>query len=77
MHFPDFLALYARRGWTMFGSIDRVYDSSKVTRRLGFTCRTNFAAVLDALRRSGAKGDPSDAPWLNPAWTGPGNLAAS
>lgn len=33
-YFPDFLALYARKGWTMFGSIDRVYDASRASDRL-------------------------------------------
>ena len=26
-HFPDYRALYERRGWTMFDTIDRVYDA--------------------------------------------------
>ena len=51
-YFPDYSALYARRGWTMFQSIDRVYDSSKAARKLGFTCRTNFREVLDGLTSS-------------------------
>ena len=49
-HFPDYPTLYAKRGWTMFDTIDRVYDASKATRVLGFTCRTNFRQVLEALR---------------------------
>lgn len=48
--FPDYRALYEKRGWTMFGSIDRVYDASKATRALGFTCRKDFREVLAALR---------------------------
>ena len=48
-YFPDYRAKYAGRGWTMFDSIDRVYDSSKAARVLGFTCRTGFREVLDAL----------------------------
>lgn len=48
-HFPEYPALYARRGWTMFDSIDRVYDSSKATRVLGFTCRTGFREKLAEL----------------------------
>jgi hypothetical protein len=28
-YFPEFPVLYARAGWTMFQSIDRVYDSAK------------------------------------------------
>ena len=49
-YFPDYRELYARRGWTMFASIDRVYDASKARDRLGFTCGTGFAEILDSLR---------------------------
>ena len=35
----------------MFQSIDRVYDSSKASRRLGFQCRTGFAEKLEELKR--------------------------
>ena len=45
-YFPHYRDLYARRGWTMFDSIDRVYDPGKAAHRLGFRCRTDFAAVL-------------------------------
>ena len=31
-YFPDYRALYDKRGWTMFDSIDRVYDASKAAR---------------------------------------------
>ncbi|WP_027145893.1 NAD(P)-dependent oxidoreductase [Mesorhizobium sp. WSM3626] len=48
-YFPGFPALYARKGWTMFSSIDRVYDASRARDRLGFACRTSFADVLAAL----------------------------
>lgn len=47
--FPDYVEKYARRGWSMFAAIDRVYDASKIERRLGFRCRTDFRAVLDGL----------------------------
>lgn len=47
--FPLYPELYARRGWTMFDSIDRVYDPSRAAARLGFVCRTGFAQVLEAL----------------------------
>ncbi len=30
--------------------IDRVYDPARAERRMGFRCRTDFAAVLAALR---------------------------
>ncbi len=48
-YFPDYPALYERKGWTMFSSIDRVYDPSRAEERLGFVCRTSFADVLAAL----------------------------
>jgi len=48
-YFPDYRAKYARHGWTMFDSIDRVYDASKAARVLGFRCRTGFREILDAL----------------------------
>ena len=50
-HFPEYRDLYARKGWTMFASIDRVYDASRAREKLGFVCRTTFASVLDELRR--------------------------
>ncbi len=48
-YFPEYPAIYAQLGWTMFSLIDRVYDASKATRRLGFTCRTSFAEILAEL----------------------------
>ncbi|MGO9756234.1 MAG: NAD(P)-dependent oxidoreductase, partial [Roseiarcus sp.] len=47
--FPHYREIYARLGWTMFDSIDRVYDSSKAERGLGFVCRTEFAERLREL----------------------------
>jgi UDP-glucose 4-epimerase len=47
--FPDYPRLYAENGWTMFSSIDRVYDASLARDRLGFVCRTGFAEVLAEL----------------------------
>jgi UDP-glucose 4-epimerase len=49
-YFPDAPALFARKNWRLPASIGRVYDSSLAERRLGFRCRTDFAAVLDTLR---------------------------
>lgn len=48
-YFPDYPRLYAGKGWTMFRSIDRIYDASKARDRLGFVARTSFAEVLAAL----------------------------
>lgn len=47
--FPDAAALYAARGWSLPRSIDRVYDPRRAADRLGFRCRTDFAAILRAL----------------------------
>jgi UDP-glucose 4-epimerase len=47
--FPHYREIYARRGWTMFDSIDRVYDASKAARRLGCKCRTGFGEKLREL----------------------------
>jgi UDP-glucose 4-epimerase len=55
-YFPHYREIYRRLGWTMFASIDRVYDAGKAARRLGFVCRTGFAerlAELEALTPSG------------------------
>jgi UDP-glucose 4-epimerase len=50
-YFPRYPELYARVGWTMFRSIDRVYDSDKARRRLGFVCRSGFGEKLKELAR--------------------------
>jgi len=49
-YFPHYRAIYAQRGWSMFDSIDRVYDASRAAEQLGFVCRTGFAQLLDGLR---------------------------
>jgi nucleoside-diphosphate-sugar epimerase len=49
-YFPDAARLYAARGWTLPATIGRVYDAAAIERDLGFRCRTDFAAVLAALR---------------------------
>ncbi|WP_158812788.1 NAD(P)-dependent oxidoreductase [Methylocapsa sp. S129] len=48
--FPHYAEIYARLGWTMFETIDRVYDAGKAERRLGFVCRTGFAERLRELQ---------------------------
>jgi len=52
-YFPRYPELYARLGWTMFASIDRVYDSTKAAARLGFACRTGFRERLAELEARG------------------------
>ncbi|HEY2306347.1 MAG TPA: NAD(P)-dependent oxidoreductase [Streptosporangiaceae bacterium] len=73
--FPDQEAEYARRGWRMFGHIDRVYVNERARAELGWTPVYDFRHVLDLLkagedprsplaRAVGAKG-------YHPASTGP------
>jgi UDP-glucose 4-epimerase len=50
-YFPRYREIYARRGWTMFDYIDRVYDSTRAMRRLGFVCSTDFGDILAQLVR--------------------------
>lgn len=49
-YFPEYREIYARRGWSMFRSIDRVYSARRMEEQLGFRCRTGFAEILAALR---------------------------
>lgn len=48
-YFPHYPEVYGRLGWTMFESIDRVYDSDRAAKRLGFICRTGFGEKLQEL----------------------------
>jgi UDP-glucose 4-epimerase len=49
--FPDYEALYARRGWKMFPAIERVYDNARARRELGWRPRFDFRHALDRLAR--------------------------
>lgn len=48
--FPDYEAEYARRGWKMFPSIERVYVNERARRDLGWRPRYDFRFVLDRLK---------------------------
>lgn len=48
--FPDQPAEYARRGWRVFGEIDRVYVNARAREVLGWRPRYDFAHVLGLLR---------------------------
>jgi UDP-glucose 4-epimerase len=48
--FPDYEEEYARRGWRMFPSIDRVYVNERARTELGWLPRYNFRHVLDSLK---------------------------
>jgi UDP-glucose 4-epimerase len=47
--FPDQEAEYARRGWTMFPRLDRVYVNDRARAELGWSPRYDFRYVLDRL----------------------------
>jgi UDP-glucose 4-epimerase len=49
---PDYEAEYARRGWRMFPSIDRVYVNERARKELGWRPRYDFRCVLDRLTAS-------------------------
>jgi UDP-glucose 4-epimerase len=45
--FPEYEAVYAGRGWTMFQGIDRVYDNQRARTELGWSPRYDFRHALD------------------------------
>ena len=69
-HFPDAASLYEQRGWVLPEGIGRVYDASRIERELGFRCRTDFAALLDALRRGAPSPVAHDPAYTSPAIAG-------
>jgi nucleoside-diphosphate-sugar epimerase len=46
---PEYEDAYARQGWSMFPSIERVYDNARARRELGWAPRYDFARALTAL----------------------------
>jgi nucleoside-diphosphate-sugar epimerase len=46
---PEYEDVYVKRGWTMFGGLDRVYDNSRAREELGWAPRRDFAAAVAAL----------------------------
>lgn len=49
-HIPDYAEEYQRPGWTMFPTIDRVYDNTHARSELGWQPRHDFRSVLEAVR---------------------------
>ena len=47
---PMYAAEYARRGWQMFPTIDRVYVNTHARQALGWQPRYDFAHLIDQLR---------------------------
>jgi nucleoside-diphosphate-sugar epimerase len=48
--YPDLDAEYARRGWTMFPKLDRVYVNERARSELAWTPRFDFRHILDRLK---------------------------
>jgi UDP-glucose 4-epimerase len=46
---PAFEAVYTQRGWRMFDSIERVYDSARAVADLGWSPRYDFAHSIELL----------------------------
>jgi UDP-glucose 4-epimerase len=46
---PEYEALYAARGWTMFPSLDRVYVNARAREELGWAPRWDFRYALERL----------------------------
>src|SRR4051812_32445885 len=49
-HVPEYEAVYAERGWTMFDSLDRVYDNARARAELGWEPRWDFRHALARLQ---------------------------
>ena len=47
--FPGYEAIYERRGWRMFPSLERVYVNARARRELGWAPRYDFGSVLARL----------------------------
>jgi nucleoside-diphosphate-sugar epimerase len=66
---PDAAALYAARGWVLPERIERVYDPAKAERLLGWRAKTDFAAILDALKSGRQLPFAHDPDWISPVLT--------
>lgn len=55
---PGHEAEYARRGWRMLPSIDRVYVNDRARAELGWQPRHDFQAVIDRLQAGGGLWSP-------------------
>lgn len=51
---PHFEAEYAKRGWRMLPTLDRIYSNALARAELAWRPRDDFAAVLERVRQGGA-----------------------
>ncbi len=64
--FPDAAQLYARRGWVLPERIARVYVPAKAEQVLGWRAKTDFAAILAALRADAPLPFADDPQFISP-----------
>jgi UDP-glucose 4-epimerase len=55
---PRYADVYARRGWSMFPGIDRVYSNERARTVLGWRPQYDFARILDLIRAGEAPSSP-------------------
>ena len=55
---PEYAEEYARRGWKMFPTIERVYVNERARQELGWQPRYDFRRIIDCLRAGDAPGSP-------------------
>jgi UDP-glucose 4-epimerase len=55
---PQYVDVYAARGWAMFPGIDRVYVNDRARRELGWRPKYDFARILELVGASGTVGSP-------------------
>ena len=56
--FPECEGIYARRGWRLFPSIERVYVNTHARDELGWSPRYDFGHALACLRAGTDPGSP-------------------
>ena len=55
---PEYEAEYARRGWKMFPSFDRVYVNTRARIELGWQPQYDFKSIVDRLQTGGGVSSP-------------------
>ncbi len=68
--YPHAAGLYAAKGWRLPQSIARVYDGTLICRELGFEYETDFANILDVIRKDKAMPFENDPNYINPSTIG-------
>jgi UDP-glucose 4-epimerase len=69
-HYPDAADLFARTGWVLPATIDRVYDPAKAGRMMGWRAQSDFGSVLAALRSGSPLPFAHDPDYISPMVAG-------